>query len=486
MLNSNRCKITLITFMLLGLLAPGFTNAQPEAVWSKVIGDSTGYFTSVDNTIDAGFILTGPHSGVWVVRVDSEGDTVWTLDIADIGDFSSDHSRIFAASDGGFLLTTGGDPWLIKIDSDGEIVWELAFSTLYLDTLPAFNGYILGGCVELVDGSFVFSGFYRYGDFSHPLFVKISDAGAVTWIKSIGWGRAWSLVQTSSGDLVTAGNFELSDSGISGPGLMKISTAGDSLSLNIYRDNNTDENNAWYDLQSIEETTDNGFIMAGRRRDNAETNNFYVVHANSSGEMIWEKTYGGQFTGEAFFAAQVDTGFIVGGMGADTTAGSDGAPWTLLLSSAGEITWVSDWGLTGNNGAFAITKVSTGEYLFAGATIYQFEPSFKINGFLLRLSFNDIVVSISSVLPRQFSLLQNYPNPFNPITTIHYELAIRTDVQLTIYDLLGKEVTTLVSESQNAGYKSVQWDASNVASGVYIYRIKAGDYVQTRKMVVLK
>lgn len=97
-------------------------------------------------------------------------------------------------------------------------------------------------------------------------------------------------------------------------------------------------------------------------------------------------------------------------------------------------------------------------------------------------------------IPTEFALHQNYPNPFNPITTIQYELPERSDVKIVIYDLLGNEVATLVNEIQKAGFKSVQWDASNVASGVYFYQIRAGNpssgsghgFVQTRKMVVLK
>lgn len=100
----------------------------------------------------------------------------------------------------------------------------------------------------------------------------------------------------------------------------------------------------------------------------------------------------------------------------------------------------------------------------------------------------DSVVSVGNevIVPVEFTMHQNYPNPFNPITTIQYELPERTDVRITIYDLLGKEVRILVAETQEPGIKSVRWDASKVSSGVYFYRIQAGNYVQTRKMVLLK
>ncbi len=95
-------------------------------------------------------------------------------------------------------------------------------------------------------------------------------------------------------------------------------------------------------------------------------------------------------------------------------------------------------------------------------------------------------------IPGSFVLFQNYPNPFNPTTTIQYELPNRSNVQITIYDLLGKKVATLVSETQAAGFKSVQWDATNVPSGVYFYRITArfnSDKVSrtiTKKLLLLK
>jgi len=89
-------------------------------------------------------------------------------------------------------------------------------------------------------------------------------------------------------------------------------------------------------------------------------------------------------------------------------------------------------------------------------------------------------------LPTEYALSNAYPNPFNPTTTIEYSLPQSGDVSLIIYNLTGQEVTRLVSEVQQAGYHKVTWDASNLSSGIYFYRLQAGDFVQTRKMVLLK
>jgi len=95
------------------------------------------------------------------------------------------------------------------------------------------------------------------------------------------------------------------------------------------------------------------------------------------------------------------------------------------------------------------------------------------------------------VIPETFSLSQNYPNPFNPVTQIKYALSEDSYVKLTIYNILGRKVITLVNERQVAGYKMVRWDSrslsgNEVASGIYFYRFQAGDFMQTRKMVLIR
>ena len=93
--------------------------------------------------------------------------------------------------------------------------------------------------------------------------------------------------------------------------------------------------------------------------------------------------------------------------------------------------------------------------------------------------------------PKEFTLSQNYPNPFNPTTKIRYTIpSVGTSfmkfVHLKVYDILGSEVATLVNKEQTAGYYEVNFDGSRYASGVYIYRLEAGDFVSTKKMMMIK
>ena len=88
--------------------------------------------------------------------------------------------------------------------------------------------------------------------------------------------------------------------------------------------------------------------------------------------------------------------------------------------------------------------------------------------------------------PAEFLLYQNYPNPFNPKTVISYQLPVISDVDLSIYNILGQKVVTLVSGKKQAGKYQVEWDAGGFASGVYYYKIHAGEFQQVWKMIVLK
>ena len=97
-----------------------------------------------------------------------------------------------------------------------------------------------------------------------------------------------------------------------------------------------------------------------------------------------------------------------------------------------------------------------------------------------------------SLLPENVVLYDNFPNPFNPMTVIRYALPEDAPVNITIYDVMGRRVKTLINNTQTAGYnRSIQWNATNdagspVNTGLYLYTIETGDFVQTKKMVLLK
>jgi len=103
-----------------------------------------------------------------------------------------------------------------------------------------------------------------------------------------------------------------------------------------------------------------------------------------------------------------------------------------------------------------------------------------------QLSIITDVKNKKPIIPQSIEIGQNYLNPFNPTTTIKYELPRESKVQLIIYNVLGEKVAELVNAFQRVGSYKVEWNAGNFASGVYIYRIKAGDFISSKKLILLK
>jgi len=134
-------------------------------------------------------------------------------------------------------------------------------------------------------------------------------------------------------------------------------------------------------------------------------------------------------------------------------------------------------------------------FIWQGDTLVNLSPS-EYDGSAPDMGSleSEFTVGINNMgldLPEKFSLLQNFPNPFNPVTTLRYDLPEDSQVSIMIYDIMGRKVKTLVNKSQNAGFKATIWDATNdlgqpVSAGIYLYKIQAGEFVQTRKMVLLK
>jgi|WetSurMetagenome_2_1015567.scaffolds.fasta_scaffold02899_2 hypothetical protein len=131
------------------------------------------------------------------------------------------------------------------------------------------------------------------------------------------------------------------------------------------------------------------------------------------------------------------------------------------------------------NYSFIKSFIVTDTYLFAGF----------LNGGVWRRPLSEMITSVegtSDVFPTQFSLEQNYPNPFNPSTTIRFQVPNSSFVNLKVYDVLGNEVATLVSEEKPAGSYEVKFDAAGLSSGIYFYKFQAGSLVETKKMILLK
>ncbi|MBI5476727.1 MAG: T9SS type A sorting domain-containing protein [Ignavibacteriales bacterium] len=158
----------------------------------------------------------------------------------------------------------------------------------------------------------------------------------------------------------------------------------------------------------------------------------------------------------------------------------------LSLAQNTRVDWYSfNMGFTESNSVNSLVKSVVGQN-FIGTT--QLSNTMVIGGFLADTMFRALVVAVSDQpeLPASFSLAQNYPNPFNPSTTIHFELPKETNVSLKIFNMLGQEVLSVLDETRAAGKYDVRIDASQLASGVYFYQLRANNFVETKKLMLMK
>ena len=114
------------------------------------------------------------------------------------------------------------------------------------------------------------------------------------------------------------------------------------------------------------------------------------------------------------------------------------------------------------------------------------QADFKNRVYFSKVTLKPLTVEDSDLLPARIDLAQNYPNPFNPVTVIEFTLPEKAEVSLTVYDLLGNEVTTLLKGPSDAGNHAVSWNGANSPAGIYIYRLQAGSIRKTKKMILLK
>ncbi len=150
---------------------------------------------------------------------------------------------------------------------------------------------------------------------------------------------------------------------------------------------------------------------------------------------------------------------------------------------------ISNGGATMSNGSYRLTGTVGQPAIGSGSSAdHTLSGGFWAQAGVVVTSVEEIE---QNTLPETFRLEQNYPNPFNPTTVISYQLSKASNIELTIYNQLGQEVRTLVSGRQSAATHHVQWDGRDnvgkqVVSGVYLYRLRADEFVQARKMVVLR
>jgi hypothetical protein len=417
------------------------TNTNGDTLWTKTFGGSNvddGF--SVQQTTDGGYVIAGDtkSSGagdydVYLIKTNDNGATLWTKTFG--GSNSEWGSSVRQTSDGGYVITgttfsfgTGdGNVYLIKTNANGDTIWTKSFGRSY----PASSW---GNSVQqTTDGGYIIAGQTKAGaggNFQLYL-IKTNTNGDSLWTKIIGGGypvMGYSVQQTSDDGYIIAGEMNIYDPSGVNVCLIKTNSNGDVLWTKMYGGNDIDWGN------SVQQTSDDGYVIVGVTRSFGSGEfDVYLIKTNTNGDTLWTKTFGGINEEYGSSVQQTtDAGYVITGFTRSFGAGS--------------------------------------------ADVY-----------LVKTDANGVVsVNSEENVPLNFTLEQNYPNPFNPTTTIRYSIPERSFVILKVFNLLGQQIATLVEKEQSVGTYTIQWQAGELPSGVYLYSLQAKDFIETKKFILLK
>jgi len=434
---------------------------------------------SVKQTDDNGYLAAGMiNYDAWIIRLNEYGDSLWTKRIGWSG--FENVKYIQHTNDGNFILvgeinSFGGgdfDVWLLKIDGQGDTIWS--------KTIGGYSGDT-GYCVQPTkDEGYIIVGqtdtFSHYGSADIWL-IKTDSKGDTLWTIIYGRSgsdRGWHVQQTTDNGYIITGKVEESDD--ENLFIAKIDSLGNTEWEKIYGEFGITENG-----KSVIQSSDGNYIVAGTR------DNMWLLKFDTNGDTLWTRTYKG-WTSELGQVIQEtnDNGFIITGM--SQPEGVDTAKVALIKTDhGGKLLWRKEF--CGNGSGFEVLQTNDGGFFISGVTDANFNQ-FIGDAVFIKTDDNGILTRIYNnndyFLIHDFQLHQNYPNPFNPLTTIKYSLTKYEFVTIKIYNLAGQEVETLINRHQAAGEHQVKWIAEGLPSGIYFYRLRAGEYAETRKLILQK
>jgi hypothetical protein len=478
-------KVIILTVIIQHIL---LGQSAPYTLWTKTFGgvdDDWGY--SIEQTDDGGFIVVGTtysfgfgFSDVYLIKTDSNGNVAWTKTFG--GSEWEQGNSVQQTNDGGYIIagsTTSFGPgswsaYLIRTDSVGDTLWTKAYQHNYDCQAASVRQTEDGGFV--VVGSEFWTSPGSGG--SQDYIVKTDLNGDTLWTRYYTGGEPGELFTYTYAS--AQGVCETSDNGYFIVGgyedkayLLKLSVNGDSL-WTTYFDNSFGT--------SIQPTLDGKYIICGGIDSGGGNYDVLLMKIDTNGDTLWAKSIGTPDYEIGYSVSQTDDGgFIITGI---TGIYPLFDVYVIKTNTDGDTLWTKTIGGVNDESGNAIRQTADGGYIIVGST-----ASFGAGGsdfWLIKLGMELTIADNISFNAQRFRLYNNYPNPFNLTTTISYQLPKAAFVNLSVYNITGQRVETLVNGRKNAGFYSLRWDASGVGSGLYFYRIEAGEYVETKKCLILK
>jgi hypothetical protein len=479
---------------LISLFISTFSFAQaPDTLWTKKYGGSNdeGAY-GVQQTAEGGYIIAGTTESFdagmddfWLIKTNAAGDTTWTKTYGGTEyDYCYD---LKLTSDGGYLLigeTYSFHPsfwfaYIIKTNSFGDTLWT--------SVVGEGRHYFARSGLEISGGDFIFTGRTKAsGAGQEDLWiVKLDANGDTVWTKTMGGNdneQGMSIQEANGGGFIIAGITESFGAGDRDVWLIRTDQSGDTIWTRTYGGTNSDY------ASDVKQTVDNGFIIAGATKSFGHLNNHYdawLIKTNSNGDTSWTKTFGGSFHDGALAVQQtLDGGYILTGYRGFDLSKTD--VWLIKTDASGDTLWTATYGGIRGDYGRSVEQTNDGGYIIAGE---YYQSTINTRDVWLIKTDPDpsgVEPNEDKSFSETFILKQNYPNPFNPTTAIEFSIPKAEFVTLIIYNLIGQEVSTLVSEKLAVGIYKYEWDASENPTGICFYKVTAGKFTAVRKMLLVK
>ncbi|MFQ5906313.1 MAG: T9SS type A sorting domain-containing protein [bacterium] len=455
---------------------------------------------SVLQTPDGGYVIAGctESSGaggfdVHLIKIDSLGDMLWEKTYGGSSDDLGYSVR--QTTDGGYIVVgetqSFGAGWedvyLVKTDAFGDTLWQKTCGGASHDMGYSVEQTLDGGYIVVGASRSFAAGWYSV------YLVKTDSLGDILWQTTSGGidgDYGYSVHRTPDGEYVIGGETESFSVGLSDFWLIKTDFLGGVVWDTTYGGAADDHG------YSLQPTLDGGYVFVGQSYSFGADADVYVIRTDSSGNVLWDTTYGSSSFDVGYSVQQTsDGGYVIAGRRESLGAGGD--VYLIKTDSSGDVLWERTFGGSSDDVGYSVQQTLDGGYVIAGHT-----ESFGAGGgdiYLIKTDENGVVgleekTSRFNVEGSRIELLQNQPNPLHTSTEIHFSLGVVGSVTLEIYNASGRLVRRLVDNETPSNFEfpnSIFWDGRDqtgreVVSGVYFCRLEAGDSGDTKKMILVR
>jgi len=457
--------------------------AQPDTLWTRTFGgalDEQGY--CVQETVDGGYVVAGStgtygsgSSNLWLLRTDGSGELLWQKVFP--GSSDSEGMSVHQTEDEGYIITgyalspsESKYMWLIRADPLGNMIWNRVFGGDERDE---------GRSVQQVsDGGFVVAGFTQsYGADGADLWLVKTDAdGNLIFSRTFGGtgtDMGYSVQETLDGGFIIAGY--TTSFGSANAILVKTGQTGELQWQKTFGGSQMEE------ARFVRQTADGGYILTGSTSSYGfGSKDVWLIRTDCNGNIIWDRVYGGTGSDEGFSVRQtVDGGFVVTGYTDSFGAGGRDL-WLIRTDSAGELLWDATFGGSSWEGGNSVFQTWDGGFIVAGYTRSYGEGGMDL--WLIRTAPEQGIHSGNNPGPH----VTCCPNPSSGQVTLTCSVPVGTTAVVSVHDLAGRRVATLLDGLVATGMLSVVWDPGSLGSGVYLARIATEQGQSSVKFVLCR